>query len=100
MASYIEKEKAIKAIVEHPSKIAVFTEKAIKAIESLSTADVVEVKHGEWFVLDECANEGVYCSMCHKKVYKLHYANQALKSKFCPNCGARMITEEGKENDL
>ena len=53
-------------------------------------ADVEEVKHGEWFLLDDCANEGVYCSVCHKKVYKKDYANQKLKSPRCPNCGAKM----------
>ena len=47
-------------------------------------------KHGSWFLLDECANEGVYCSVCHKKVYKTDYANQKVKSKYCPNCGAIM----------
>ena len=47
-------------------------------------------KHGEWVLLDECANEGVYCSCCGKKVYKINYANQKLKSKYCPNCGAIM----------
>ena len=47
-------------------------------------------RHGEWFLLDECANEGIYCSVCHKKVYRKEYANQKLKSRFCPNCGARM----------
>ena len=47
-------------------------------------------KHGSWFLLDECANEGVYCSVCHKKVYKTDYANQKIKSKYCPNCGAIM----------
>lgn len=52
--------------------------------------ELKEVKHGEWFLLDECANEGVYCSVCYKKVYKADYANQKLKSKYCPNCGARM----------
>jgi hypothetical protein len=52
--------------------------------------DVAEVKHGEWYLLDECANEGVYCSVCHKKVYGVHYANQKLKSNYCPNCGAKM----------
>ena len=51
-------------------------------------------KHGHWVALDECANEGVYCSVCNKKVYKLNYANQKLKSKYCPNCGAIM---DGKE---
>lgn len=51
-------------------------------------------KHGHWYALDECANEGVYCSVCHKKVYKLNYANQKLKSKYCPNCGAIMDEKE------
>ena len=50
-------------------------------------------KRGYWYALDECANEGVYCSVCHKKVYKLNYANQKLKSKYCPNCGAVMDLE-------
>jgi hypothetical protein len=59
-------------------------------VAELPAADVEPVRHGEWFLLDECANEGVYCSVCHKKVYKTHYANQKLKSKFCPNCGAKM----------
>lgn len=51
------------------------------------------VKHGYWRLLDECSNEGVYCSVCHKKVYRTNYANQKLKSKYCPNCGARMDGE-------
>ena len=58
------------------------------------TADVVEVKYGEWFTLDDCANEGVYCSVCHKKVYKKCYAKQKVKSNYCPNCGAKM---DGKD---
>ena len=47
-------------------------------------------KHGSWILLDECANEGLYCSVCNKKVYKTDYANQKIKSKYCPNCGAVM----------
>lgn len=49
--------------------------------------------HGHWFLLDKCSNAGVYCSVCHKKVYKEHYANVKPKSKFCPNCGAIMDGE-------
>lgn len=45
---------------------------------------------GHWALLDDCANEGVYCSICNKKVYKKPYANQKVRSKFCPNCGAKM----------
>ena len=51
-------------------------------------------KHGKWFLLDECANAGVYCSLCRKKVYKTDYANQKIKSPYCPNCGATMDLEE------
>lgn len=48
------------------------------------------VKHGHWKLLDECSNAGVYCSVCDKKVYKTYYANQKIKSKYCPNCGSIM----------
>ena len=68
---------------------------AVAYANTIPTADVVEVKHGEWFLLDECANEGVYCSVCRKKVYRTEYANQKIKSKFCPNCGAKMGKKEG-----
>lgn len=61
-----------------------------KCVHFKNKADVVDVRHGEWIQLDECANEGVYCSVCHKKVYKIEYANQALNSAYCPNCGAKM----------
>lgn len=64
-----------------------------KKLEEL-TGWKIEVEEGrnvgEWVLLDECVNAGVYCSVCHKKVYKEDYANQKIKSKFCPNCGARM----------
>lgn len=58
------------------------------------TGEKIEVESnrcvGQWFLLDECSNSGVYCSICGKKVYKEDYANQKIKSKFCPNCGAIM----------
>ena len=65
-------------------------------IRGMKAADVAPVLHGRWVLLDECYNEGVYCSACHKKVYKTCYANQKIKSKFCPNCGAKM--DGGAEN--
>lgn len=63
---------------------------ARKLMVEAPACDVVEVKHGYWHLLDNCANEGVYCSICNKKVYKTNYANQKIKSKYCPNCGAKM----------
>ena len=50
-------------------------------------------KHGNWFLLEECANAGVYCSICNKKVYKENYANVKIKSKYCPHCGSIMDGE-------
>lgn len=64
----------------------------------IPTADVAPVRHGQWFLLDDCANEGVYCSECYKKVYRKEYANQKVKSKFCPNCGAEMNLEDYKND--
>jgi hypothetical protein len=53
-------------------------------------SDYAEVKHGEWYLIDECSNEGVYCSVCHKKVYKIYYGNIKVMSNYCPHCGAKM----------
>lgn len=53
-----------------------------------------EKPKGRWKLLDECANAGVYCSVCYKKVYRNDYANVKAKSNFCPNCGASMRGSE------
>ena len=109
MAEYIEREALIKAgrAIKlkdicpdwNVPKVAKALEQQgqtfLKLIKEAPTADVVEVKHGEWHLLYNCANEGVYCSVCHKKVYKTDYANQKIKSPFCPNCGAKMDLKEG-----
>ena len=52
---------------------------------------------GHWVSLTDCANAGVYCSVCHKKVYKEDYAwcnrKNKLRSNYCPHCGAKMDLE-------
>ena len=67
--------------------------------ERLKKAPTIEAKpvvHGRWIPLTECANEGVYCSICKKKVWKSYYAQcskksrNKLESNYCPNCGAKM----------
>lgn len=108
---YIERQAAKDAIFEYicghtmskfPSRELLDASKkgaegAFNEIDYVPTADVEEVKHGEWFLLDECSNEGVYCSVCTKKVYRTEYANQKLKSPYCPNCGAKMDGGGGAE---
>ena len=67
-------------------------------IQNAPTVDAVEVVHGHWFSLTDCSNAGVYCSVCHKKVWKEDYAwcnrKNKLRSNYCPNCGANMRGSE------
>ena len=55
---------------------------------------------GYWVSLTDCANAGVYCSVCHKKVYKEDYAwcnrKNKLRSEYCPHCGAKMLPQTPK----
>ena len=62
----------------------------IGCIEDARAADVAEVVHGQWYMLDDCASAGVYCSACGRRVHHEEFAYKKLKSKYCPNCGARM----------
>lgn len=65
-----------------------------KLIDNAPTIEAKPVVHAHWFILDDCANEGVYCSACRKKIYRVNYANPKLvESKYCPNCGAQMDEE-------
>ena len=69
-------------------------------VKFMPTIKQTPIKHGHWFLLEECSNEGVYCSVCNKKVYKTYYANQKLKSRYCPNCGAVMDEDVDQINAL
>ena len=74
-------------------------ETMVSDLRDMKPADVAPVVHGRWIPLTECANEGVYCSICKKKVWKSDYAQcskksrNKLESNYCPNCGAKMDEE-------
>lgn len=57
-------------------------------------------ERGYWLSLADCANVGVYCSVCNKKVYKEDYAwcnrKNKLRSDYCPHCGAKMLQQPPK----
>lgn len=63
-------------------------------IEDAPTADVVEVKHGEW------KSYNTECSIC-KRINPTLFLDEffgkykALHLEYCPNCGAKM---DGKDN--
>ena len=88
MDEYIKREQAIKTIIEHPSKIAVFTAKAITAIENIPAANVAEVIHGEW--LPGTVWPADYtCSLCGGLACKDSEDHDFL-TDYCPHCGAKM----------
>lgn len=66
---------------------------AIDALRPVSREQVEKVWRGEWMAFDECSNEGVYCKRCKKKVYRIEYANEKMRSPFCPACGAAQTDE-------
>ena len=94
MDEYIEREK----VLSKAAPVEGCFSDMISAydVAMLPAADVAPVRHGHWISLTECANEGVYCSICKKKVWKSDYAwcskrrGNKLQSNYCPNCGAKM----------
>ena len=72
------------------------TERNFLADQLIANGVTVQ-EHGYWISLTDCANAGVYCSVCHKKVYKEDYAwcnrKNKLRSNYCPHCGAKMMPQ-------
>lgn len=57
------------------------------------TADVAEMKHGEWeYVCGDVGYSQVKCSICNKTTV---FGDEEEISPYCPNCGAKM--DGGKE---
>lgn len=62
----------------------------------LKEQEMVVQKTGHWIWLQYCANEGVYCSECHTKMFDKYPMKKKL-SQFCGHCGAKMVDEvEGR----
>lgn len=94
MADYIRRDDAMFAMrkAERGGSMTALTrlERAYAEIREMPAADVAEVVHGQWHMLDDCANAGLYCSACGRRVHHEEFAYKKLKSKYCPNCGAKM----------
>ena len=69
-------------------------------VDKLLENGVTVQDRGYWESLTDCANAGVYCSVCHKKVYKEDYARcnrkNKLRSDYCPHCGSKMMPKPPK----
>ncbi len=75
------------------SKIIETLEFAAVSLRTPTRERVEKAWRGEWMAFDECSNEGVYCKRCKKKVYRIEYANEKMRSPFCPACGAAQTDE-------
>lgn len=66
----------------------------------LISKGVTVQEYGYWVSLTDCANAGVYCSVCRKKAYKEDYARHnrknKLRSDYCPHCGAKVMQQPPK----
>ena len=67
---------------------------AMSAIEQQPTADVVEVKHGEWIELYE---NNYKCSTCGDWWETIEGTPQDNGMNYCPHCGAKM---GGEKNEI
>lgn len=59
------------------------------ALKTLKEQEAVEPKTGHWIVLEYCANEGIYCSECHMKIFDRITKPKKKLSQYCPHCGSR-----------
>lgn len=93
----IDADKAMEIIRQHEYLLAtrhgsidngMFTLGIQQAIDEAPTLDYKDlVPQGEW----ECLDDGVYrCTKCHHAPIA-NIDDKFVLSKFCPNCGARMV---------
>lgn len=63
-------------------------------IDSIPTADVVEVKHGKWIEKEEIYGDVYYtCSNCNNDWTTIDGTPQENFMSYCPNCGAKMDSQ-------
>lgn len=73
--------------MKHLNNITLEYEKEVFRLQTLLKEQ--EAKTGHWIYLQYCANEGVYCSECHTKMFDRYPMKKKL-SQFCGHCGAKM----------
>ena len=66
---------------------------SVQDCRSVLSGNCIEVlkqhKKGHWEILTMCANEGIYCSECHMKIFDFTHKPKDKLSKYCPHCGSK-----------
>lgn len=76
------------AIEKNQTK-ATIQKRLIMAVEKMPTLDVRKNTKGEW-MKSEIKNEKYVCSECGGACWYYDIQGMVARSRFCPNCGARM----------
>ena len=86
MAKYIEREAAIRALLnDAPEQVGYSREDAADCIRYMDAADVAPVRHGMWLPQVVLGQKAWDCSEC-KTLGSPHW-------KWCPICGCKMDLE-------
>lgn len=96
MGEYIERKKAIDAIVKAvDTGFAVTAEDLAGILDDLPAADVAPVVHAQWKKENtmDCSEDKLYCSEC-KFVICVGRGSYKARTPCCPNCWAKMDLEE------
>lgn len=81
----VETLKAFPVFEESGANVADLKELII----SCKTVNAVLVAHGKW-IKSDIPCEKYNCSVCGGAAWYYAYLGEVPKSRFCPNCGARM----------
>ena len=91
MSRYIDADAALSRLPDDlPYKASVK-----RVLIQAPTADVVEVRHGEWIVCGTF-DDFLKCSLCESEKYPM---SQVGNYKYCPNCGAKMSGERKTDDE-
>lgn len=100
MAEYINREAVLAEMTSKPlPNDASHLYLAMRGIVSKApTADVAEVKHGEWKAIVKQDNyfEPPYCDTCKCSVCGYVIDVSETDYNYCPNCGAKMKRSDDK----
>ena len=79
---YIEREALLNKIWYGNGDSIVLRNYASEKVKDAPTADVVEVRHGEWETTDTPLGRCCICSICG--------SCPTMEYRYCPYCGAKM----------